>query len=294
MREEKAKKATVVSVIVNVLLTLSKIIVGILGRSGAMLADGIHSLSDLVTDIIVFISIRISSKPADDDHNYGHGKFETMATFIVSIALFLAGFNILSNGVTNIFHFIKGAILVKPSSLVLYIALASIISKELLFRYTMMVGKKITSDAVIANAYHHRSDVLSSIGVLVSAVIIAIFGEKYAYFDSIAEIVVSAFIFNVAVKLLKPSLNQLTDSSMSDENTNAVKKVFDNHPSVFSYHHLRTRKIGNQYAIDIHALVNEKLNVIEAHDITVELETTLKEMLGNDTFISIHVEPYHQ
>lgn len=294
MREEKAKKATIVSVIVNILLTVSKIAVGILGKSGAMLADGIHSLSDLVTDIIVFISIRISSKPADDDHNYGHGKFETVATFIVSIALFLAGFNILSNGVTNIYHFIRGGILVKPSSIVLYIAILSILSKEILFRYTMIVGKRITSDAVIANAYHHRSDVLSSIGVLISALIITIFGDRYAFFDSIAEIVVSIFIFNVAVKLIKPSLNQLTDSSMSTENINKVKEVFDKNPAVLSYHHLRTRKIGNQHAIDIHILVKDSLNVNEAHDITVDLELVIKEILGMDTFISIHVEPYHR
>ena len=292
MRERKAKKVTIISFITNVLLTSSKLAVGVVGKSGAMVADGIHSLSDLITDIIVYISIHISSKPADSDHNYGHGKFETLATFIVSVALFIAGFSIFRDGATDILNLTKGVVLEMPSSLVLYVAIVSVISKEILFRYTITIGKKIKSDAIIANAWHQRSDAISSLGVLISSLIIYIFGSQYAYFDSIAQILVSLFLFKVAIKILKPALNQLIESSLDEESIIRINKVLKEHNEVLDYHHLRTRKIGNNYSVDVHILVSTKLNVIESHNITIELETKLKQILGDEAFISIHVEPF--
>lgn len=294
MREKKAKKATSISFVINTILTIAKIITGIIGKSGAMIADGIHSLSDLITDVIVFISIHMSSKPADEDHNYGHGKYETLATFIVGVALFIAGFNIFKDGGTNIINYIKGEPLSIPTSIVLYVALASVIIKEILYRYTIKVGKEINSDAVIANAYHQRSDALSSLGVLISTAIIYIFGSKLVFLDAIAQIVVSLFLFKAAISILKPSLNQLTESSLCEENLHKIKSILEDNEYVLNYHHLRSRKIGSHFALDVHILVDPSLTVVASHDITVDIEQKVREVLDKDALISVHVEPYVQ
>jgi len=293
MRKKKAKQATIISFIINTILTTIKIFTGVVGKSGAMIADGVHSLSDLITDIIVLISIHMAAKPADEDHNYGHGKYETIATFLVGVALLIAGFNIFKGGGISIIGYIKGEHMDSPSSIVLAVALLSVIIKEILYHYTVRIGKEIASDAIIANAYHQRSDAFSSLGVLISSFLIFLLGNQFVFLDAIAQILVSIFLFKAAIIILKSSLNQLTDSSLEKESIGHIKGVLDSNEFVLEYHNLKTRKIGEYYAIDVHILVDSNLTVSKSHDITVDLEYKIKKILSNNMIISIHVEPFN-
>lgn len=291
MKQSKAGKITILSFILNSLLSAMKLVIGFIGASGALVADGVHSLSDLVTDVIVYISLRMTKKPADERHNYGHGKVETMATVLVSIALFIAGFYIGKEGITKIINFADGEQAAVPGLLVVVAAAVSLIIKELLFRYTLATGKSLGSDVLIANAWHHRSDALSSLGVLVGAGGAYILGQEYAFLDSAAQLVVSLFIFRAAYKILIPNIGQLVDAALDEEKIELIKNIFDNHPEVRDYHHLRTRKVGSTNAVDVHILVDSDLDIKSAHNISTELEYYLKAYIGDEAIISIHIEP---
>lgn len=289
----RAKKVTIISFIINCLLSAGKIVVGFLGKSGALVADGIHSLSDLITDVIVFISIKITSKPADERHNYGHGKVEIVATVLVSVALFIAGFSIGKGGVTNLVGIFKGEEAQSPAFMVVIIAALSLIVKEILFRYTIKTGKEIASEVLIANAWHHRSDALSSLGVLIGAGGAWLLGDSFAFLDSIAQIVVSLFIFKAAYQILIPNLGQLADEAIDEDELEKIKKMLEANTSIFDYHHLRTRHVGNMHAVELHILVNPELNISDAHDISSIIECEIQGILGYDCFVSVHIEPYN-
>ncbi len=291
MKEKIAKRTTFINFLVNVILTLGKIIIGSIAKSGALVADGIHSLSDLLTDIIVYVSIHISSKPADADHNYGHGKFETFATLIVSVALFIAGYNIAKSGIIGLIDCFRGNVLPTYGSIVLYVAGISFLSKELIYRYTINKGRKIGSEVVIANAYHQRSDAISSLGVLIAALFIVIAGQSYSFMDPLAQLFVCFFLFKAAYKIFKPSLEVLTEKSLNQDQVQDIKGVLQKNKQVCEFHYLRTRRIGSHHAIDVHVLVESDLSVTDSHQITVELEENFKQLLGQDTIISIHIEP---
>lgn len=291
MKEKIAKRTTLFNFIVNVILTLGKIIIGSIARSGALIADGIHSLSDLLTDIIVYVSIHISSKPADDDHNYGHGKFETVATMIVSVALIIAGYNIAKSGIIDLIDCFKGNVLPTYGSIVLYVAGISFLSKELMYRYTISKGRKIGSEVVIANAYHQRSDAISSLGVLIAALFIVIVGQSYSFMEPLAQLFVSFFLFKAAYQIFRPSLEILTEKSLNQDQVREIKNILQKSKKVCEFHHLRTRRIGSLHAIDVHVLVESDLSVTNSHQITVELEEDFKQLLGQATIISIHIEP---
>lgn len=203
-REKSIFRITWIGSIVNFLLLIFKFVAGFLGHSSALVADAVHSLSDFVTDIIVIVFVKISGKPEDEDHKYGHGKYETLATALIGLALFAVGVGLLAGGVTKVVEVIKGAILPAPSIVALIAAAVSIVSKEILYRYTVRVGKNLNSQAVIANAWHHRSDAFSSVGTLVGIGGAIFLGEKWRVLDPIAAIVVSAFILKVAIDLIKP------------------------------------------------------------------------------------------
>ncbi|MFO7612189.1 MAG: cation diffusion facilitator family transporter [Clostridia bacterium] len=289
---KKARNTTIISFIINCILSAMKLVVGIIGASGALIADGIHSLSDLATDIIVLVSIKIIQKPADESHNYGHGKVETFATVIVSIALFIAGFSIGRDGVTNLIDIAGGAVMGTPTGLVVIVAGLSFVIKEILFRYSIKVGRSIGSEVMIANAWHHRSDSLSSLGVLAGAGGAYILGADFAWLDSAAQVIVSLFIFKAAYKILVPNIGELVDASLDDEHLEKIKTILAKNPSVLDYHHLRTRKIGNMHSIDVHILVKHTLNIKEAHDISTEIEHRIKASLDGDSLVTIHIEPY--
>ena len=213
-REKDIFKVTWVGSIINLLLLAFKFVAGIVGNSAAMVADAVHSFSDFVTDIIVIVFVRISGKPQDDGHDYGHGKYETLATAIIGLILFFVGIGILYNGATSVIDTLGGKPLAKPSIWALIVAAISILSKEILYRYTIYNGKRLNSQALIANAWHHRSDALSSIGTLIGIGGAIYLGEQWRILDPIAAIVVSIFIMKVAVQLLKPCVDELLERSL--------------------------------------------------------------------------------
>jgi len=293
-RFDAAVKVTWFGLIINSGLTLLKIIAGILGRSSAMLADGIHSLSDFFTDIIVLIGFHFVRKPADKTHDYGHGKFETLIATIIGLILFFAGGNLLICGIRNIVKVTNGYILFKPGIFALYAAVISIVFKEWLYRYTIKVGKKIKSNAIIANAIHHRSDMISSVGAFFGIGGAIFFGEKWRVLDPIAAVLVSFIILKAAISILLGSVNELLEVSLSEDMENKILQVIRNTPSVRKPHNMKTRKIGNDIAIDVHIKVDNNLNVVQAHDIATMVEINIKEEFGDKTFISIHIEPFEE
>ena len=290
-RERQIYQATIVGSVVNFVLLLFKFFAGIVGHSAAMLADAVHSLSDFVTDIIVLVFVRLSSKPEDASHDYGHGKYETLATAIIGVCLFFVGLGILWNGAHSIWLVIHGATLPAPGMLALIAALVSIASKEILYQYTVYVGRKAKSQAVVANAWHHRSDAFSSVGTALGIGGAILLGDAWRVLDPIAAVVVSFFIMKVAVQLLVPSLNELLEKSLPADVENRIVEIVLSYPGVASPHHLRTRRIGNSYSIDLHVRMDGSLSLNEAHRRATLIENSLREEFGSGTYIYLHVEP---
>lgn len=290
-REKRIYRVTLTGSVVNLLLLVFKFAAGILGHSAAMVADAVHSLSDFATDLIVMAFVRISSKPEDEHHAYGHGKYETLATAIIGTVLFGVAVGIFWNGVTAIYHVICGEVLPQPSMLALAAALLSVALKEWVFRYTIRVGKQVRSAAVIANAWHHRSDALSSIGTSVGIGGAVLLGSFWTVLDPLAAVVVSLFIARVSVKLLVPCVDELLEKSLSPEIEETIRSIILKQPGVSSPHHLRTRRIGNAVAIEVHIRMDGSLPLTEAHAASSSIEQQLKQEFGPNTFISIHVEP---
>lgn len=290
-REKAIYQVTWAGSFVNFLLVIFKFIAGILGHSAAMIADAVHSLSDFATDIVVLIFTRISNKPQDKNHDYGHGKYETLATAIIGIVLFAVGASICWNGLQAIQTVWQGGRLPAPGMLAFAGAIISIVSKELIYRYTIHVGRKINSSAVIANAWHHRSDAFSSIGTAIGIGGAIVLGESWSVLDPMAAVVVSFFIMKVAVQLLKPCVDELTEKSLPDEIEKEICLIAENTPGVSAIHNLRTRRIGNHYAIEMHIRMDGHLTLYEAHAKASVIENKLKEKYGNETHVGIHVEP---
>jgi len=293
-RVKEARKVTWIGFAVNMVLTIFKIIAGIVGKSTAMIADGIHSLSDFVTDVLVILFIGISDKDKDDDHRYGHGKFETFATLLISLALILVGIGIFWSGLSKIIQVFQGEVLEQPTYLALVAALVSIVSKESLFWYTKFVGDKINSNAVIANAWHHRSDALSSIGTALGISGAIFLGESWRILDPIAGVIVSIFILKVAFELGMPSVHELLERSLPKETEKSIIETIESHPDVIFQHNLKTRKIGNIFAIDVHIKLDKDISFVKSHDVATEIEVSLREKFGAKTVTNIHTEPYVQ
>ncbi|MGN0257628.1 MAG: cation diffusion facilitator family transporter [Bacteroides sp.] len=290
-REKRIYRVTLTGSVVNLLLLLFKFAAGILGHSAAMVADAVHSLSDFATDLIVIAFVRISSKPEDAHHAYGHGKYETLATAIIGTVLFGVAVGIFWNGVTAIYDVICGEQLTQPSMLALGAALLSVALKEWTYRYTIRVGKQVRSAAVIANAWHHRSDALSSVGTTVGIGGAVLLGSYWTLLDPLAAVVVSLFIARVSVKLLVPCVDELLEKSLSPEVEETIRNIILKQPGVSQPHHLRTRRIGNAVAIEVHIRMEGSLPLTEAHAASTSIEQQLKKEFGPNTFISIHVEP---
>lgn len=293
-RLKQINRVTVVGFFTNLILTIGKIIAGIIGRSGAMVADGMHSLSDFATDIIVLVFVRVSSKDYDSSHQYGHGKFETFATMLISFALMVVGFGIFWSGLQKVISSIKGEVIEQPGVIALVAAIVSIVSKEALYWYTIKTGKNVNSQAVIANAWHHRSDAFSSIGTALGISGAIYLGEKWRVLDPIAGIIVSFFIMRVAWEIAKPSIKELLETSLPDEEVNEISSIIKNVSGVKDFHKLKTRKIGNLTAIEAHVKVNKDLSVESSHNIASEIEKLLRNKYGPQTHIGIHIEPYYE
>ena len=290
-REKGIYKVTIVGSIVNFLLLVFKFFAGIAGHSAAMLADAVHSLSDFITDIVVIVFVRIAGKPEDKGHDYGHGKYETLATAIIGLLLLCVGFGIFWNGASSIYTFLQGGQLESPGVVALVAALVSIVSKEILYQYTVIQGKKLNSQAVVANAWHHRSDALSSIGTAIGIGGAILLGDHWRVLDPIAAVVVSFFIMKLSVQLLIPCVDELLEKSLPDDVEKEIEQTVLSFPGVSQPHHLRTRRIGSYYAIEIHVRMDGKITLEEAHGTATAIENKLKEMFGKGTHVGIHVEP---
>lgn len=290
-REKQIFRVTLLGSVANLLLVVFKFIAGIVGHSAAMIADAVHSLSDFITDIIVIIFVAISGKPEDSDHSYGHGKYETLATAVIGIILFFVGVGILISGIKAIVGALQGEPLQAPSLLALIAAVISIVVKEALYHYTVKRGKALDSSSVVANAWHHRSDALSSIGTAIGIGGAVFLGEQWRILDPIAAVVVSIFIIKVAVELIKPCIDELVERSLPEEVEQRIHALILQSPQVSSPHHLRTRRIGGYIAIEVHIRMDGQISLSEAHQVASDIERRLKAEFGEKTHIGIHMEP---
>lgn len=290
-RETDIYKVTLVGSIGNVVLLTFKFIAGILGNSAAMIADAVHSLSDFITDIVVILFVNISTKPQDESHSYGHGKFETFATFIIGLMLIAAATGIIVSGTLKCVSWLNGEQLESPGVIALWAALLSIIIKEILYRYTAYHGKRIESQAVVANAWHHRSDALTSIGAAIGIGGAILLGEKWTILDPIASIIVGAMLVKVSVDLVKPSVLELTECTLPQETEKEIIDIILSFPDVCEPHNLKTRRIGNKIAIEIHIRMDSNVTLKTAHDRATTIEHKLKERFGEHTHVTIHMEP---
>ena len=290
-RSRQIYKLTLVGGVVNVVLLVFKFVAGIMGHSAAMVAAAIHSLSDFVTDVIVIFFVHISGKPQDKSHDYGHGKYETLAMTIIGIALLLVAIGIVYGGATKVVAWVGGAQLQAPGLLALWAAVLSIVLKESTFRYSMVEARKLHSQAIEANAWHHRSDALSSVGTAIGIGGAIFLGQKWTVLDPIASVIVGLFIIKVAIFLLRDGIGDLMEHSLPDEVENEILQLTASVQGVAEPHDLRTRRIGNHYAIELHILMDGNMPLREAHDKASEVEDLLRNHYGEDTHIAVHVEP---
>lgn len=290
-RQKETYRVTIAGSIINILLLAFKFAAGILGHSAAMIADAIHSLTDFVTDAIVLVFVRLGSKPTDRDHDYGHGKYETLASAIIGVSLLVVGMMICYSGVTKTYHAMCGEPLQQPGFIALVAAVASVVLKEWAYRFTVRVGRRCHSEAVVANAWHHRSDALSSVGTTVGIGGAIILGEKWAVLDPLTAIVVSFFIMKAAWSVLSKAVDELTDGSLPKETEDEIESIVSEDNEVSVVHNLCTRRIGNRIAIEMHVRMPGETSLYVAHRHATEIEQRLKQRFGADTHISIHLEP---
>ena len=293
-RNREIYKVTLFGGAVNVLLLLFKFVAGFVGHSAAMVADAVHSLSDFVTDVIVLVFVHISGKPEDKSHDYGHGKYETLALTIIGFVLFAVAIGIVYGGIMKITLWMNGEQLKAPGMLALWAALLSIVLKEAVFRYSMRIARQLDSKVVEANAWHHRSDALSSVGTAIGIGGAIFLGERWAVLDPLASVVVGLFIAKVSLYLLRDGIGDLMEQSLPEDVEQEILRLAGSVPGVEEPHDLRTRRIGNHYAIELHILMDGNMPLCEAHDKASEVEEVLKRHFGEETHIAVHVEPISQ
>ena len=291
-REKEIYKVTLVGSAGNAALLTFKFIAGVMGNSSAMIADAVHSLSDFVTDIMVLVFVSISAKPQDTSHDYGHGKFETIASFLIGLALVAAATGIVVSGALKLWAWWGGAELESPGWIALWAAVLSIVIKELLYQYTARRGRKLDSQVMIANAWHHRSDALSSVGAAIGIGLALWLGQHWAVFDPLASVVVGLMLLKVAYELLKTSINELTESSLPAETEQEIEQIILSFGDVRQPHNLRTRRIGNRIAIEAHVRMDGRLPLETVHERATTIERKLKERFGNNTHVTLHMEPF--
>ena len=290
-RERKIYRVTFMGGLVNVVLLVFKFVAGILGGSAAMIADAVHSLSDFASDIVVLVLVKLGSKPQDEDYDYGHGKFETLASVIIGLALLLVGVMLAYSGVVKIYHAFRGEVLPQPGVIAFVAALVSIALKEWAFQFTVRVGRQVNSEAVVANAWHHRSDALSSIGTAVGIGGAILLGSQFSVLDPIAAVVVSFFIVKTAYGLISNALGELLEKSLSPDMEEEIKHIAESEESVSEVHHLQTRRIGNGIAIEMHVRIPGETTLYTAHQHATSIERKPKARFGEQTHIGLHVEP---
>ena len=290
-REKTIFRVTLIGSIVNAILIALKLTAGILGRSSALIADGVHSLTDFITDLIVLIFVKLSGKPKDKAHSYGHGKFETLATLIIGVFLTLAGLGLLVSGGRKIVSSLNGVLLPEPTWLAFAVATASIVVKEILYRYTVKIGNIVKSDATIANAWHHRSDAISSLGTMTGIGGAILLGDRWRILDPLAAVLVSVFIVKSGFDIMRPAVNELLEGALPEKQSAEISELIESVKGVRGFHNLRTRKIGSAIAVDVHVKMDGKLLLKEAHDIATQIEEKIREKFGKESIVNIHMEP---
>lgn len=290
-REKKIYRVTIMGAIANTLLLVLKFLAGIFGHSAAMIADAVHSLSDFLTDLIVLIFVKISNKPADGDHTYGHGKYETVATSAIGIALIVVAVAIGMDGVKKIIFVAKGGTLDSPGWIAFAAAILSIIVKEAVFRITRKVAVEVNSGAVEANAWHHRSDALSSVGTAIGIGAAVFFGSKWTVLDPVAAVVVSVMILVAAAKIIGKAFDELLEKSLPKETLDKIVEIVSRDKMVEDIHNLHTRNIGNRMAVEMHLRLPGDISLSEAHRHASAIERDLRAELGSNTHIMLHLEP---
>ena len=290
-RDRRIYRITLAGSIVNIVLLVFKFIAGILGHSAAMIADAIHSLSDFLTDIIVIVFVRLSSKPADHDHDYGHGKYETLATSVIGMALAVVAVMLGWDGIEKIIYVMQGNQLESPGIIALWAAILSIVLKEWIFRATRKVAKEENSKALEANAWHHRSDAMSSIGTAIGIGGAVMLGDSWAILDPIAAIVGCILIIVTAFKIIRQASGELLEESLPKEIEDKIEQIAYQDPLVSDIHKLHTRRIGNIIAIEMHLRMPSDVTLAESHIHANSIEKSLKQEFGNGTHIMLHIEP---
>ena len=293
-RERQIYKVTLAGSVGNALLVAFKFVAGLAGHSAAMVADAVHSLSDFITDIVVLVFVGISARPQDRSHDYGHGKFETLASLFISLALVAAAIGIIVSGGMKLAAWIGGEELASPGRIALWAALLSILLKELMFQYTARKGRELDSPALKANAWHHRSDALSSVGSALGIGGAVLLGGRWTVLDPLASVVVGAMLVKVAWEIMRPSLGELTDESLPEKTEEDILSVLRSFPEVSEPHNLRTRHIGNRIAIEAHIRMDGSITLAQAHDVTSRIERALKERFGPQTIVTLHMEPVRE
>ena len=290
-RERSIYRVTIAGSIINAVLLAFKFAAGILGGSAAMIADAVHSLSDFMTDIVVLLFVKLGNKPQDEDHDYGHGKYETLATAVIGMALMGVGGMICFNGIAKTWSVINGDVLKSPGWIAFIAAVVSLLLKEWAFHFTDRVGRAVQSQAVQANAWHHRSDALSSIGAALGIGGAILLGREWVVLDPIAAIIVSFFILRAAYQLIKQATDELLEASLPQDVEQEIIALASKEPEVTDIHNLRTRSIGNSFAIEMHLRMPGETSLYEAHQHTRNIEQRLRSRFGEHTHIALHIEP---
>ncbi len=291
-RVTEATRVTWFSVGINVALILSKLLAGLFGRSAAMIADAVHSMSDLMTDVAVLVGMKLANRPEDEDHPYGHGKYETLAALLIGSALMGVGVLIIYQAGYALWYAVMEELLPeRPTLLALWAGLFSIGVKEFLYQMTIVAARRTQNDALRANAWHHRSDALSSIGTSAGAGAAALFGGKWILLDPIAASIVGCILLVVAWDILRNSIDKLLEHGMSPQENAQILELVRSVPGLSEPHDLRSRRVGAVAVIEMHFYVPPEMTVRESHDITVQVEHRLKEAFGQDAILTIHVEP---
>lgn len=291
-RATLADRVTVLSVFVNVVLFLAKMAAGIFGRSQAMVADAMHTLSDFTTDFVVLIGMRFSRKPEDSTYCYGHGRYETLAAVLVGVTLAGVGVAIGWEALVKIWKaLVYGALPERPGMIAFWAALISIAMKEGLFQVTFRIGKATENTAVIANAWHHRSDALSSIGTALGIGGAVLLGGRWVLLDPVAALVVSVILTAVAIQIVRAEFVILMDGALPQEAVDEITQIALSIPDIKEPHRLRTRKVGNVVVIDAHFRVDPEMRVWESHLLATRFEDALRQRFGQETISTIHVEP---
>ncbi|MHC4109733.1 MAG: cation diffusion facilitator family transporter [Planctomycetota bacterium] len=278
------KSITYLGMVVNVILAVIKIVVGYFAGSISLVADGIHSISDMTTDIAVLLGVHFGSKQPDEEHQYGHGRTETFAAAFIGAALIVVGAVMIYRAAIDM----AAGKYSTPGFVVLFVALISVVVKELLYRMTKRIAIKSHSSALYANAWHHRSDAFSSIAVVAGFISLK-FGFKYG--DQMAAVGVGLMIILVAIRIIRDCLSELTERAVDSDTIEHIKNIINDNSSIHQWHKLRTRTVGREVFLDLHILVAPDLSVADAHQIAENLEETLDEQINRPVNITVHIEP---